>query len=339
MGFVRVVLAVLALAAASSCRTGEHDTGVRVGVLATGIATPLTEAMRRGMEREAAEVGVSLVWFEPDPDARIKPGDEETIGASDLIDRRKVAALVYRPANVRRAWEVIRLARDASVPIVGVDVLHPGIRIDAFVTADYVAAGEDAASAAIEQIISLRRANVEGRVNTIVIEGAATDAGRDVTTGFYRVLDTLYEANVVGRGPAADATEAFERVSSLLNDYASNVQMLLVASPDAMPGAILAARTRGVAGFLVSAGVGAGEEACRLVIDGSHDYEVDLMPEERGALALSVAASIARGEPREPDAELTVENAMVPVFYGPRRVISIVNVGGMQYLWRGLYPK
>jgi ABC-type sugar transport system substrate-binding protein len=327
--------------ALSGCRSDARRDRFRIGAVMPTGSTAVAQAVRRGMEAEAKQHGVELLWRDADTrKPTVHPVDQELENALELIQDEGVRLLIYEPYDALRAWDVVREAKSANIPIVAFDALPRGSDVAAYVTTDFVAAGEDAASVALERLIELRRFNIENQVNALVLEGApGNEAERQTTVGFYRVLDTMDDARVVARTPVVTPTDAFQFTSSQLNNYAGNVQLLLVAATRNVSGAIIAARTRGVAEFLVSASVGAGEEASRLIIEGSHDYEVDLMPEQRGAFAVQVGLQLARGGSPSPDASVANGEVLVPAFYGPRRVISRENVGVMRLLWRNLYPQ
>lgn len=323
------------------CRSEGKGERLRIGVVMPTASTEIAQAVRSGMETEAQSRHVELLWRDGDlRNPSTPPEEQELFHAQELLEKRRVRLLIYEPHNVLRAGEVLRAAKEAHVPVIAFDRLPRGLEVAAFVTSDFVAAGEDAVSAALERLIALRRFNLENQVNTLVLEGAPGDeTTRQIAQGFYRVLDTVDEARIVARAPVATPTEAFQFTSTQLNHYADNVQLLLVAATRNVSGAIIAARTRGVADFLISASVGAGEEACRLIVEGSHDFEVDLMPKERGAFAVRLGLQLANGISPSPDELLANGEVLVPTFYGPRRVISSENVGVMRLLWRNLYPQ
>ena len=337
-----IFLALLsALLLTIGCRSGGDSDAVRVGVRMPTSATPIARVMRLAIEQAARENGIDLAWRDGDDrDPLIPPAEKERIDAIELLVDEAVDVLIYSADDPGAAAEILRRAREARVPVVALDAIPRGFAVDAFVTTDDVRAGEEAARAALDAIAKLGRRNVEGQINALVVEGSfERESDRDVATGFYNVLDADPTVRVVGRAPASNPTEAFRFVSRELNNYAGNVQLLLIAATDYVSGAILAARTHGFAGWLVSASVGAGEEACRLILEGVHDFEVDTMPAQRAVLALAVARRLALGEPLTPDGLYRNGRVEVPVFYGPRRIISKENVSVMSELWPQLYPE
>ena len=104
-------------------------------------------------------------------------------------------------------------------------------------------------------------------------------------------------------------------------------------------GALLAARTHGLSDWLVSAGVGAGAEACRLTLENVHDFEVDGMPAERATFAVRVARGLAAGEPIAPDGVYRNGTVDVPLYRQEPRVLSRDNARQIQNLWPSLSPQ
>ena len=66
---------------------------------------------------------------------------------------------------------------------------------------------------------------------------------------------------------------------------------------------------------------------------------MDVWPSERAKLAIQVAERLAHGESPTPDAQYANGTVRIPVFYGPRRVISQDNVALMAKLWCNMYPE
>jgi ABC-type sugar transport system substrate-binding protein len=338
---LQAILLCVALAAGAGCRKSRHDVVFRVGVLVPTGTTPVAEAMRRGMEASAKAFGVGLLWRDGDAgDPRVRPTERELRLAADLLERERVQALVYTPLPESNAVEVLREAQKAAVPVVCLDVLPPNVSVGAFVAPDFIQVGEEIAAVSLRRLAAVGRQNIEGQFNTLVVEGRwGQESNRETTTGFYRTLDNAPEVRVVGRTAVENPTEAFRFVSGLIHDYARNVQLLLVADSDYVPAAVLAAKTHGVAEWLVSAGVGAGEEACRLVYEELHDLEMDLMPAQRAARAVELAIRLAKGDTPTPDGYVQNGPVRVPFFVGPTRVISRENVSVMSDLWRDLFVR
>ncbi|MDA1192401.1 MAG: substrate-binding domain-containing protein [Candidatus Poribacteria bacterium] len=336
------LLAVLLFAGiVCGCSDGIEADAPRVGVLMPTGTGPVPQIMREGMTQYAADQRFHLFWRDGDKrEVTQTPANYEREQLADLIAKQRIDTLIYTPAKKSDPAFIFADARAAGVKIVSFDTIPRNFTADAFVTTAWRSAGVEAALACVEYLREVGRHNVEGNINALVVEGTyLRDWERDVATGFYDILDNSPEVRVVGRTTAKNPTESFQFTSREINNYAGNVQLLLIASTDTVSGAILAARTHGLVDWVVSAGVGAGEEACRLIVEDVHDYEIDLMPKQRAILAANVAYRLAQGSPLPPEGTYKNGEAEVPVYYGYRRVISKENVNLMQPLWKNLYPQ
>jgi ABC-type sugar transport system substrate-binding protein len=334
-------LAACAMVAWPGCRPDEEDARPRVGVLVPTGSTPVAQAMRRAVTAYADSYGAVVSWRDGDErDPALTPAEQERQSAAELIEEERVQALVYTPSDAQAASDVLRDAEAAGVPVIALDTIPKNFSVDGIVMVPPVYAGEIAATVALEHARRRRRVNVEGVTNALVIEGSwQSDADRDVARGFYNILDADPTVRVLSHTSTLTPTEAFQFVSRELNSYAGNVQLLLVASTDYVPGALLAARTHGLADWLISAGVGAGAEACRLINENAHDYEMDGRPAERATLAVRVARGLVDGEPVAPDGVYLNGTAELLLYRQEPRVISRDNVREMQELWPNLYPQ
>ena len=334
----RVVILALVVATLTSCGRGKDDGQLRIGVLVPTGSTPTAAAMRRASESYADEHGVGLFWRDADmaePMGELEAQELAIVNA--LISKHQINALVYTPAEGSSGSAVIRQAAASEIPIVAMDVVRSDVAVPALVATNYEAAGERAASAAIDFLESIRHVNDRGEINALVVDGSwRSESERMVAKGFYNVLDKTENVRVVGRASVESPDEAFRFASEGINSYAGNVQLLLVAATRYVPGAILAAQTHGLAEWIVSAGVGAGEEASRMILLHAHDIEVDPWPAERARLALELGTRLARGEDIEPDD--VFENGSA-VFYSATRLITAENVAVMSDIWRNLYPE
>ncbi len=340
-----LVLAAGALASWCACNRHADDSAPRVGVLVPTANTPIASAMKTAIMRYAERADIHVSWRDGDDrDPDFTPAEQERQNAVDLIREERVQALVYTPSDARAASraasDVLREAVSAGVPVICLDSAPENFAVDGIVMVPPAYAGEMAANAALERARQQRRVNVEGVINALVIEGSwQSNIDREVARGFYNVLDADPAIRVLSHTSTLTPTDAFQFVSRELNSYAGNVQVLLVASTEYVPGALLAARTHGLSDWLVSAGVGAGAEACRLTLENVHDFEVDGMPAERATFAVRVARGLAAGEPIAPDGVYRNGTVDVPLYRQEPRVLSRDNARQIQNLWPSLSPQ
>ena len=284
---MRFWVGALAWAAAAFLGCGGEQAARTVGVLSFTDGDPVSAAVERELKLYAAERGVRAVWIdETDFDPKL-PREENVLRALDKMIEKRIEALILRRTEQKYAKAAIRelREREIDIPILFLDAMPSELSADAFITADYKAAGREAAEYALQRAHERRkrerrtRSSISPLLNVVVVEGKrGSREDRLAAAGLYSVLDNDPNVRIVARYSPKDSSDAFSYVSRQLQKYADNIQALLAANPEFASPAVFAAAARGSAGSIESAGVGSSQETSRRILAGEHDMDINLMP-------------------------------------------------------------
>ena len=161
---------------------------------------------------------------------------------------------------------------------------------------------------------------------------------RKIAIGVHRVLDEYEDKiQVISRTSVLETSAAFDLTGRILKDYAGNIQAVIAVDSILALGGVQGVQLHGLADQIVTVGVGAGEKACHQIILKQHDAEVDLMPYERGLVALKAAVSALNGDAFSYEAELSNGEILTRTKFGPMRLITTANHLLLERMWPNLF--
>ncbi len=293
---------------------------IRVGVSISGIAHPDSRLIKLAMDDNAGEHGARVLY------------DQE--GLADLLSKG-IQVLILSRSVPRELESAITETHHKGIPIVILECPPPqDLHVEACISVNQFEAGKMAADYVVKKL--------EGSGNVIVLEGPRDDEiSRQITLGIYSVLEQNESIRIVAdeRHPDWDEKLAADNVRFTLRKYANNIQAVLAASSQLAVGAVRAVRERRLADRIVTAGVGADLAACRAIIAGTHDVEIDRNPYGRGLEALNLAIAVARDEDFAYDEEVGQYEPRIKVRFSPLRLITRENVSVMNLAWPELAEK
>ena len=302
-----------------------------VGVSVPQTTAPVYTLMKQAMLENEKEYGVKITWngvLDKGP-----PQDNvlaERQGVQRMLES-KIQALILKSVDPKAAYPILREARRWNVPVISLDQMLPSMPVQGHVTANETLLGEKAAQYALEQI--------GHKGNVLVLEAPfRIESMREIAIGIHRVLDQ-YEGKiqVISRASALEANAAFDVTGRMLKDYAGNIQAVIAVDSTLALGAVQGVQLHGLADKIVTVGVGAGEKACRQIIQKQHDAEVDLMPYERGLVALKAAVSALNEDDFSYDAQLPNGEILTKTKFGPTRLITTANHLLLERMWPSLF--
>ena len=293
---------------------GEDESKIRVGVSISGIARPDLRLIKLALEENASEHGARIVY--------------EKQGLAELL-AEGIDVLILTCFNPRELESAVRDTHRKGIPIVILDCPPPeNLHVEAYIKVNQFDAGKMAAEYAVKEL--------GGKGNVIVLEGPRDDeTARQITLGIYSILEQHESIRIVASERHSNWNEelAADTARTTLKKYAGNVQAILAGSSRLATGAVRAASEHHLIGRIVTSGIGADLDACKAIIAGRHDAEVDRMPYGRGLEALNLATAIAKDVDFPYDAELGEDAPKIKVRYGPLRLITRENVSVMKRTW------
>jgi D-xylose transport system substrate-binding protein len=293
---------------------GEDEAKIRVGVCIPEAVSPdlrlINQAIKENAEKHTARIL------------------QEKEGLAGLLDKG-IDVLILDCPDPRELEYSVRETHRKNIPVVILDSPPPkNLHVEASIRVNQFKAGKMAADYVVKKL--------GGEGNVILLEGPRNDeTARQITLGMYSVLEQYDSIRLVAAEchPGWDEKLGADTARSTLKKYADNIQAILAGSSQLAMGAVQAVRERRLARKVITAGIGADLDACRAIIDGTHDVEVDMMPYERGLEALNVAVDVAKGVDFGYDQEMGEYDPKIKVKFGPLRLITRENVSVMELSW------
>ena len=299
---------------------GEDEAKIRVGVSIPEAVSPDLRLINQAIKENAEKHTARIV--------------QEKEGLAGLLDKG-IDVLVLDCPDPRELEYSVRETHRKSIPVVILDCPLPrNLHVEASIKVNQFEAGKMAADYVAKKL------NGEG--NVILLEGPRDDeTARQIALGMYSVLEQYDSIRIVAaeQHPGWDAKLAADTARSTLRKYADNIQAILAGSSQLAMGAVQAVRERRLADKVITAGIGADLNACKAIIGGTHDVEVDMMPYERGLAALGVAVDVAKGVDFGYDQEMGEHDPKIKVKFGPLRLITRENVSVMELAWPELVDR
>jgi len=337
---------------------GKKD-AIKIGVSVDAATFPVYTLMKQALMENAEKYGVEILWNDVQAgDRSLIPVAREVSGVKRML-KAGIKVLIIKPVSLK-ILPVLQEARRWNVPVISLDRLPTDVPVTGHIKVNEMDLGGKAAENAIEILklwYPLRRP--ADKWNVIVLEGAVGDEKlRRIVLGIYEVLDRYQrEIQVVSSPQVSGADAAFDTVSKTIGKYAGNIQAVISASSELALGAIQAVKLNNLVykpgwnidpekrkGFahiekkgIVTAGVGAGKEACRLIFKGEHLLEVDEMPYQRALAALEAALYILEKNEFPSDDLISIGVGKVKVKYSPIRVVTKDNIREMEQMWADIF--
>lgn len=348
---------IILIFSALSC--GNKKGQIKIGVSIDAATFPVYTLMKQALMENAEKYGVEILWNDVQAgDRSLIPVARELSGVKRML-KAGIKVLIIKPVSLK-ILPILRETRRWNVPVISLDKLPTDVPVTGHIKVNEIDLGVKAAENAIEILklwYPLKRP--ADKWNVIVLEGAVGDEKlRRIVLGIYEVLDRYQrEIQVVSSPQVSGADAAFDTVSKTIGKYAGNIQAVIAASSELAVGAVQAVKLNNLVykpgwntdpekrkGFayvekkgIVTAGVGAGKEACRLIFKGEHVLEVDEMPYQRAITALETALYLLEKNEFPSDGIISIGVGKVKVKYSPIRVVTKDNIREMEQMWDDIF--
>ncbi|MEW1821230.1 substrate-binding domain-containing protein [Arthrobacter sp. NPDC080031] len=279
-----------------------------------GVAMKTQQQRRWGfdvaaMQKKADEIGVKLIVQYANDDANTQSSQIENLLSQG------VKALIVTPVDDKAAGSSVNQAKAQGVPVISYDVGIQGVPVDYFVVRDNDKVGVLQAEAA-------QAFKPEG--NYALIEG---DPANDVAQAIHKNhLSTLQgkPAKIVYDQFTKnwDPSTALSTAENVLSSNNDNVSAFLTANDGMASSAVQALRGRGLAGKVFVSGLDADPANLKLIDEGVQTMSVWTQIDQQGAIAVDVAAKLAKGQKPQPQ-KLTDNGSANPI---PTMLVPVVSV-------------
>ncbi len=299
---------------------GEEKSKMKIGVSMATTEGDGYKFIKKSMEEQKKQEKVEVMW----KDAKNDPM-EQAINVDEMV-KKKVKAIVIQPVDPAEGASLVRKIMEEKIKVVALDRLPLDTPLDAFVTPDYRRAGELQGEFILDRVPA-------GKV--VVLSGdPGLASSLQMLEGFQSKVQQNPRLQVVEiRLPeGAEPTMAKELVVTTLPNHPS--AKAIVAQDAALTKELV--ETLGKMPPpqpVVTVGIGAGKEATKALVEGTHAAEVDIRPDLLGQYSLKAALQLAKKEPLDYDEKIRNDDSDVPVKVIPVRLIKQENVFMLAERW------
>lgn len=318
-----LLLLTVCLTLLSACSRGQpQQKPVPPHLIGVSVATEdkeLAELLRRNMQSGEKEGNVRLVW-QAAPDA-----SQQEKQIKKLLERR-IDVLVAWFADPRLGARLAPEISGKGVRLVLMQELAPDTPADALVMPDPERVGALAGE-------FIRRERQAGRAKGSVLLVASRD-----DPGAAAMARGL--AGALGGEPVLVEVERREpHPEDVLQDKLGGPPGAVVAQDGKLTEAVVKVLDgRGLAGQVVTVGVGGGKQAARLLGQQLHDAEVDTSPEMVARTAFQAARELATTGSWQYETRVQTDGYDVPARLTPARLVTFANAYLLEARW-GKLPR
>jgi len=249
----------------------------------------------------------------------------EIRNVEDLITRG-IDVLIFSP--VAKGTTVVEKCEEEGIPVVALDMLPYDVNLALYVTGFSFRVGQLQAEYVAKEI------GYKG--NVIILQGGpGHNVAMEITAGYYDVFNKYPDIKVLvdKTHNLWDERLAMQTVEDAITRYGNKINAVLANNSAMAMGAVAALKAAGLEKKVITTGADANLAACKGIIAGDHDMDVDKRPIEMAIQSYRPAAKIAKGEPVEADMVIKNGTKWVPTKYVEPEAITIENVREMTYRW------
>ena len=276
----------------------------------------------KSMQAKAKELGDEIVvqWAQDDP-MRQQSQIENMIAQG-------IDALIMVPVSNTGAPKLVKMAKDAGIPVIGYDTAIPNADVDWVVTRN----NYDTGFLQVKGCLDMFPPNKEHPPNIALIKGDVTNFQMQYWNKIYHdVLDPLVKEGTVKIvseqwHPRWTSDGALKTAETALTAAQDNLQCFVTANDSMAIGVAQAIKARGLEGKTYLSGLDAQITNLRQIVDGVQTMSIWTQIDKMGEAAAQAAHDLAAG--KQPASDEMVNNEMkdIPTKYIDIYVVNKDNV-------------
>ncbi|OGO80984.1 MAG: hypothetical protein A2Y21_09470 [Clostridiales bacterium GWC2_40_7] len=277
--------------AAETQKAAEPDKKLKIGVTVYYMSEFVT-LMKNGIEQEAKAQNADLIFLDANNDVNKQLSQIENLIA------QKVDVIVVAAVDSDAIVPAVDMAKNANIPLVGLNMLINTTEPYYYAGPDDVKAGELEMQAAIDKI--------GGKGNILILEGPiGCSAQTQRHEGNHNILAKYPDVKILAEKTANwSRAEALALTENWLQSFSGQIDAIIAHNDEMSLGAIQALEAKGLKSEIPVTGVDAIKDACVSIKNGVMDMTVFQDAVLEGSLGIKVAAMVARGEKVEPMQQL-----------------------------------
>ena len=280
VSFLLIALASLSLLLTAGCGSKEPAyTGPVIGFSVSTLNNPFFVAMKDGVEKQAAALGIKVKVVDAQNDPAKQANDME-----DLIESG-VSVLIVNPVDSAAISPSVEDANEAGIPVITLDRSAEKGKVTTHIASDNFKGGQMAANLIVEK--------VGPKAITVELEGTpGASATRERGAGFDSIAKQKLDL-VASQSADFDRTKGLNVATNLIQAH-PNLQAIFVQNDEMALGAVEAAKSAGKKLFIV--GFDGTTDGVKAVEDGDMAATIAQQPELMGKIAIDTAMKIIKGQ-------------------------------------------
>lgn len=280
VSFLLIALAALSLLLTAGCGSKEPAyTGPVIGFSVSTLNNPFFVAMKDGVEKQAAALGIKVKIVDAQNDPAKQANDME-----DLIESG-VSVLIVNPVDSAAISPSVEDANEAGIPVITLDRSAEKGKVTTHIASDNFKGGQMAAN--------LIAKKVGPKAITVELEGTpGASATRERGAGFDSIAKQKLDL-VASQSADFDRTKGLNVATNLIQAH-PNLQAIFAQNDEMALGAVEAAKSAGKKLFIV--GFDGTTDGVKAVEDGDMAATIAQQPELMGKIAIDTAMKIIKGQ-------------------------------------------
>lgn len=280
VSFLLIALAALSLLLTAGCGSKEPAyTGPVIGFSVSTLNNPFFVAMKDGVEKRAAALGIKVKVVDAQNDPAKQANDME-----DLIESG-VSVLIVNPVDSAAISPSVEDANEAGIPVITLDRSAEKGKVTTHIASDNFKGGQMAANLIAEK--------VGPKAITVELEGTpGASATRERGAGFDSIAKQKLDL-VASQSADFDRTKGLNVATNLIQAH-PNLQAIFAQNDEMALGAVEAAKSAGKKLFIV--GFDGTTDGVKAVKDGDMAATIAQQPELMGKIAIDTAMKIIKGQ-------------------------------------------
>lgn len=280
VSFLLIALTSLSLLLTAGCGSKEPAyTGPVIGFSVSTLNNPFFVAMKDGVEKQAAALGIKVKIVDAQNDPAKQANDME-----DLIESG-VSVLIVNPVDSAAISPSVEDANEAGIPVITLDRSAEKGKVTTHIASDNFKGGQMAANLIAEK--------VGPKAITVELEGTpGASATRERGAGFDSIAKQKLDL-VASQSADFDRTKGLNVATNLIQAH-PNLQAIFAQNDEMALGAVEAAKSAGKKLFIV--GFDGTTDGVKAVEDGDMAATIAQQPELMGKIAIDTAMKIIKGQ-------------------------------------------
>ncbi len=305
---------------------------VKMGVCLADMRGDGNQVIKKVLDKRKDKEQVEIIWLNAQNDFK-----QQEKQITELIKRR-VKVIIWQPVEAEKCLSLVQRLKQKKIKLVVLNNLPVNAPVDAYVTFDHARAGQLLGRFVDEALTTLPQDQLPARrpLNVLILKGPVEDKAAAKIAG---ALHTSLQGNSKVRLVAeeeftvADIGQDGQKVQQRLEPKINQIDVILATDSRLVEAAVAVVKTRGLAGQVLTAGVGASLKASQAILKGEHEAEVDLMPELMAQCVFDAALNLARTGYWQYATQIVNGNYNIPAQITPVRLINQENLYLLEERW------